>query len=68
MEKRRLGTKINKIYFDLSTLQNNIQELKSLKVRIEGVNEKKVRIAELEKSNEPLQKDIELLEQHAISL
>ncbi len=68
LEKRSLGTKINKIDFDISTFQNKIQELKILKVRIEGVNEKKVRIAELEKSNEPLQKDIELLEQHASSL
>jgi exonuclease SbcC len=63
-----MGTKLNKIDFDISAFQNKIQELKILKVRIEGVNEKKVRIAELEKSNESFQKDIDLLEQHASSL
>ena len=68
LEKRSMGTKLNKIDFDISAFQNKIQELKILKVRIEGVNEKKVRIAELEKSNESFQKDIDLLEQHASSL
>ncbi len=68
LEKRAIGTKLNKIDFEISTIQNKIQELKVSKVRIEGVNEKKTRISELEKSNEILQKDIELLEQHVSSL
>jgi len=68
IEKRNIGTKLNKIDFDISDLQNKIQEIKVLKVRIEGVNEKKTRIAEIEKQNDFLQKDTVLLDQHTISL
>jgi len=64
LEKGKLGKDLNKLDFDINQLQEKIHELKILKIKIEGANEKKSRIQDLEKNNSSLQKDIDLLGEH----
>ncbi len=68
LEKRSLKTKIDKIEFDITKSQEEVQELKILKIKLEGINEKKSRIEDLEKVTSSSQKDIELLQEHINTL
>lgn len=68
IEKINLSEKINKIEFDISKFQNEIQELKITKIRVQGINEKTQRVEELERNNIAFKRDIELLNQHIQSL
>ena len=64
LEQRKLEENLHKIDFELSKIQNKIQELKILRVKLQNLQEKKLQILELEKNNQQYQKDIELLNQH----
>jgi exonuclease SbcC len=63
-QKTRLAEKIKKLGDETSSIQDSIQELKILKVRLREIGEKQKRIAEIENLNSQLIKDIELLDQH----
>jgi len=64
IQKESLTKNLNKLDYEISNLHEKIQELNILKIKIQGINEKKNRITELEKNNESLVKDINLLEEH----
>lgn len=52
----------------ISEKERELTELKILKVKMEGINEKRQRIEELERVNLSLEKDIGMLQQHISSL
>ncbi|MEK6917885.1 MAG: hypothetical protein AABW51_02955 [Nanoarchaeota archaeon] len=64
-EKLPLIEKINKIEQDISLKEREIQELRILKVRVENLNERKIRLKDLETLNLMSEKDILLLESQA---
>ena len=68
IEKKSISEEINQTSSKINFIQNKIQELKILKVKLESVYEKKIRIKELEENTFSLKKDIELLTQHMIIL
>jgi exonuclease SbcC len=68
LEKKKFYFRLNEIDIETSNIQNKIQELRLLKIRLEDVSEKKQRIEEYEKTNVSLKKDIVLLTQHMDSL
>jgi len=68
LEKKNISERILKIYQEISSNEKELQELNLLKIKFEGVQEKKDRIKELENSNELVKKDLDLLNQHIESL
>jgi len=67
-EKVKLNEKLSEINSKISRDEKELSDLRLLKIRLEGIEEKKIRITDLEKSNSSLNKDIELLNQHIESL
>ena len=67
-EKKDLSGKLNELSSKINSIQTRIQEIKVLKVKLENLQEKKLRINELKQNNTSLEKDIELLSQHLNSL
>ncbi len=63
-EKTILLQNISQIREKISSGESKIQEMNITKVKISGLEEKKNRIAEVEKSNEMILGDVKLLEQH----
>ena len=61
LEKRKLSEKLNKLNYEISISEKEIQDLKILKVKQEGIKEKQIRIEELKNTDFSLEKDIELL-------
>ena len=68
LEKRKIYERIEKTDKEISSAEKELQELNLLKIKFEGIKEKKDRIEELENLNKSLGKDLELLEQHIESL
>lgn len=64
MEKRELSEKLNKIEFELSQKEKQIQELRILKVKFQNLQEKQNLILDIEKTNLSLEKDISILREH----
>jgi len=67
-EKRDISEKLNQKNSEINTTQNKIQDFKVLKVKLENLEEKKIRINELKQDNSSLEKDTELLTHHLNSL
>lgn len=67
-EKKNLNEKIKQIDLETGDFEKELSDLKVLKVKVEGIQEKKTRLEEIEKSNSAFKKDIELLKQHIESL
>lgn len=63
-EKILLQEKMKRINSEISLNEKKIQELNILKIKLQGVQEKKMRLQEIEKINFALEKDIALLNQH----
>ncbi len=68
LEQKEIREKINKIDLDISLFQRQITDLKILKMKLQGVQEKQIQINTIEKNNLSLIKDTELLKQHIESL
>ena len=65
VEKKNITSNIKKTDEQISLKEKQINELKILKVRLQEIDEKKKRYDEILKSNEVIQKDLELLNSHA---
>ena len=63
-QKKEIFEKIKKIDSEIYFKEKETADLKILKIRLQEVQEKQIRIKELEKSNTLLKKDVELLNQH----
>lgn len=63
-KKKSIIEKITQINSRLTLIQNKIQELKILKVKLESLYEKKIRMTEMENNTNSIKKDLELLNQH----
>jgi len=64
LEKKSIDAKIEEADLKISLKTKKVQELNILKVKYEGITEKKKRLGELEKENLSLEKDVELLNKH----
>jgi len=68
LEKKITLEKIIKIDLEVTLKEKQIQELNIVKIQLQGIKEKQIRLEENEKLNMLLKKDIELLEGHVIIL
>lgn len=60
-EKKEVIKKIQNIDSRISAKEKEIEDIKILKIKLQGIQEKKSRIQELEKLNSSIEKNIELL-------
>jgi exonuclease SbcC len=67
-EKQKISQELNKIEYEISLKENEIQDLKILKIKIESLEEKKKHMQELENTNNSIMKDIGFLKNHLGSL
>ena len=63
-EKRDIIKRLGENDERISLIERQIHDKKILKVKIQGIDDKKERLSELVKFNESIKKDIELLDQH----
>ncbi|MCK5149306.1 AAA family ATPase [Candidatus Pacearchaeota archaeon] len=68
LQKQEVFQEMSNVDQEISSKQKQIQELKIIKVRLQGIQEKQIRLEELEKSNISLEKDMDLLNQHIETL
>lgn len=67
-EKSKYSEEIHNLDRNISDKQSQIQELNIFKIKIQGTEEKKKRIEEIEKLNIMMEKDIELLNNQFVRL
>ena len=68
IEKKEISGKLSNILEEISSKEKENQELQTLKVKLQNLEEKQVRIGEIENMNVALGRDIELLNEHISSL
>jgi exonuclease SbcC len=68
LEKQRISERILKIDSEIYSNEKELQESNLLKIKFEGIKEKRERIRELENTNSSVEKDLGLLIQHIESL
>lgn len=68
IEKSSIVSEKSKTEMEILQKEKELQDLRILKVKIEGVNEKKKNMEDIEKINSMLEKDLLLLNQHVDSL
>ncbi len=68
LEKQRISERVLKIDSEIYSNEKELQESNLLKIKFEGIQEKRERIKELEDSNFSVEKDLGLLIQHIESL
>ncbi len=68
LEKQRISERVLKIDSEIYSNEKELQESNLLKIKFEGIQEKRERIKELEDSNFSVEKDLGLLIQHMESL
>lgn len=68
IEKKQLTNKINSLESEISLAQKEMNDLKILKIKLENIDEKKIRMNELLNLNESLQKDKTMLRDQLKSL
>ena len=68
LKKQELSSRIRKLESEMFELEKKIQDLKILKIKVEGIKEKQKTLFELESIQMSLQKDIILLNGHIQSL
>jgi DNA repair protein SbcC/Rad50 len=61
LEKQKVMLEVNKVNYDISSKEKEIQDLKIVKVRLQGLVDKKDQILNLEKYNSLMSHDIEFL-------
>ncbi len=64
LEKKETTEKLTKIKSEIFSEERKLTDLKILRMKLQGINEKQLQIQNIEKSNSLLEKDIELLKQH----
>ena len=68
LKKEELNKKIEDLDQSVLVNEKELQELNLLKIKFEGIHEKKSKLKELENSNLLLKNDAKILEQHTVSL
>lgn len=68
LEKQRISERVLKIDSEIYSNEKELQESNLLKIKFEGIKEKRERIRELENTNSSVEKDLGLLIQHMESL
>jgi DNA repair protein SbcC/Rad50 len=68
LEKKQLLEEITKLEINTSIKEKELGGLKILKIKLQGLEEKKIRLNQITNSNDALKKDIFLLEKHLESL
>lgn len=64
-EKQEVSQKLKQIEMSISSDEKRYTDLKIMKIKLQSIDEKMLQIQSIEKSNLLLEKDIELLKQHA---
>lgn len=64
IQRKELNEKLKKIEEEISSSERNLTDLKIMKMKLQDINDKKIQIQNIEKSNISLEKDIEILKQH----
>ncbi|MDD5699808.1 MAG: hypothetical protein PHH00_01285 [Candidatus Nanoarchaeia archaeon] len=67
-DKKNLLDKSRNLSVEISSREKELTDLKILKVKIEGIQERKERLNEIQKVNQTFERDIEMLRQHVESL
>ena len=67
-EKKQISEKMPKIDLEIYTKEKEITDLRILKIKLQGINEKQIKFEEIKKSDTLLGKDIELLDRHVETL
>ena len=67
-QKKQISERIKKIDLEMYSKEKKLTELKILKIKIQEINEKQRQLKSIGDSNKMLEKDIEILNQHTISL
>ncbi len=67
-DKKKVYEKSSVLSSEISAKEKDLSDLRIMKIRLEGIAEKKARISEIEKSNLALERDIEMLSGHIASL
>lgn len=67
-EKKDVLQKLKETENNISLYENKLTDLKILKMKLQGIQEKQTQVQAIESSNSILKKDITLLEQHLESL
>jgi exonuclease SbcC len=68
ISKQKVSTELNNMEYSIFLKEKEIQDLKLLKVKIQGINEKQKYLDTLEKQNNSILQDINLLNSHTNSL
>ncbi len=63
-EKKGIAERAGKIAAEIASKEDRVNSLKIMRVKLQGIEEKQARLAEMEKLNISLEKDISLLKQH----
>ena len=67
-KRKQIEQKIKKIDAEISVKEKILSDLNILKFKVEGINEKQIRIQEIEKMNILLENDVDLLDNHLKNL
>ncbi|HTZ42162.1 MAG TPA: AAA family ATPase [Candidatus Omnitrophota bacterium] len=67
-DKKNILDKSRNLNSEISSKERELTDLKILKMKIEGIKERKERFNEIQKVNQTFDKDIEMLKQHVDSL
>jgi len=68
LEKRKMSENLNKTIFGIEEREKETQKIKIEKIKLQAIEEKKKKTLEVEKLNEFLIKDVELLRDHSKNL
>ncbi len=68
LEKQKIILEVNKLNYEISCFEKEIQELKMIKIKLQTLNEKKEQISNLERINANILKDIDFLKAHLETL
>ncbi|MBT4258165.1 AAA family ATPase [archaeon] len=68
LEKKQVLEEITKLEIDISLKEKELGEIKILRIKLQGLEEKKIRLEQITNSNDALKKDMALLERHLESL
>jgi len=67
-DKIQINKEINKLNSEILSREDKLNDLKILKIKLQGIQEKENRLSEIEKLNQSFTKDLELLDKHVESL
>ena len=67
-EKQQIFERIKLVNLEINSKEKEVTELRILKIKLQEIKEKQMRLEEIEKSDVLLAKDIEILNQHAGAL